>query len=61
VLATAPQGTLAMPPISGNEQLDVADFGPLQMRGIRIEAGPQVMPINASTTAAPATPSSSGH
>lgn len=61
VLATAPQGTLAMPPISGNAQLDVADFGPLQMRGIRIEAGPQVMPINASTTAAPATPSSSGH
>ena len=61
VLATAPQGTLAMPPISGNAQLDVADFGPLQMRGIRIEAGPQVMPINASTIAAPATASSSGH
>lgn len=61
VLATAPQGTLAMPPISGNAQLDVADFGPLQMRGIRIEAGPQMMPINASTIAAPATASSSGH
>ncbi|HET6913620.1 MAG TPA: hypothetical protein VFH71_09835 [Rhodanobacteraceae bacterium] len=61
VLATAPQGALAMPPVSGSAQLDVADFGPLQMRGIKIEAGPQVMPLSASTVAMPAKPSSSGH
>lgn len=56
VLATPPQGTLAMPPISGNAQLEAADFGPLQMRGIKIEAGPQVMPLSASSAPAPANP-----
>jgi len=60
VLGSAPATALAMPPISGSAQLDAADFGPLQIQGAKIEAGPQVMPLNASSTAVPAKPSSSG-
>jgi len=60
VLGSAPATALAMPPVSGTAQLDAADFGPLQIQGVKIEAGPQVMPLNASSTAVPATPSSSG-
>lgn len=60
VLASAPQGTLEMPPISGSAQLDSVDYGPLHMRGVQFEAGPRVMPLSGSSTAAPARLSSSG-
>jgi len=59
VLGSAPATALAMPPVSGSAQLDAADFGPLQMRGVKIESGRQVIPLDASSVAAPK-PSSSG-
>ena len=61
ILATAPQRMLALPPIRGGAQVDVADFGPLQMQGVKIEAGPQVMPLSASSSAAPSAAATSGH
>lgn len=56
VLGSAPETALAMPPISGSAQVDAMDVGPLHMRGLRMEAGPQVMPLSAGS--APATASS---
>lgn len=61
VLGSSPETALAMPPMSGSAQLDALDFGPVHARGVRIEAGPHVMPVGASSTAAPAKPASSGH
>jgi AsmA protein len=61
ILGSAPEAALATPPISGTAQLDVADYGPLQMQGVRIEAGPQVMPAVASSAATPAKAASPGH
>lgn len=58
VLGSAPAAALAMPPVSGSAQLDAADFGPLQMQGVKIEAGRQVMPLSASSVAAPESSSS---
>lgn len=60
VLASAPQGTLEMPPISGSAQLDSVDYGPLHMRGVQMQAGPQVMPLSASGATEPAAPATSG-
>jgi len=58
VLGSAPATALAMPPVSGSAQLDAADFGPLQMRGVKIESGRQVIPLDASSVAAPKSSSS---
>jgi AsmA protein len=61
VLGSSPQTALAMPPMSGSAQLDALDFGPVHAQGVRIEAGPKVMPVGASSAAGPAKPASSGH
>jgi hypothetical protein len=54
VLGSAPEAALAMPPVSGNAQLDSVDYGPLHMRGVQMQAGPQVMPLSASSAPVPA-------
>ncbi|HET6906440.1 MAG TPA: hypothetical protein VFH52_05785 [Rhodanobacteraceae bacterium] len=61
VLGSSPETALAMPPMSGSAQLDAMDVGPLHMQGVRIEAGPQVMPVGASSTVGPAKAATSGH
>lgn len=60
VLDAAPQSSFSLPPISGTAQLDTVDYGPLQMSGVRIEAGPDVMPAGGASTAAPTASSTSG-
>lgn len=60
VLGAAPETALAMPPVNGSAQLDTLDYGPLRMQGLRVEAGPKVMPPGTSTTAAPANAATSG-
>lgn len=60
VLGSAPETALAAPPVAGNAQLDALDVGPLHMRGVRIEAGPHVVPASAATAGGPAESASSG-
>jgi len=60
VLGAAPEAALAMPPISGTAQLDAVDYGPLHMQGVRVQAGPQVMPLGSSSAGAPAAATTSG-
>ncbi|HXS73390.1 MAG TPA: hypothetical protein VN725_05045 [Rhodanobacteraceae bacterium] len=54
VLVSSPQAALTLPPLSGQAQLDAVEYGPLQMQRVRIEAGPQVAPLSASSAQAPA-------
>jgi AsmA protein len=49
VLDAAPRTALAMPPMSGQAQLDSMDIGRLHVQGLRLEAGPQVMPLSAGS------------
>lgn len=60
VLKTAPQSSFSLPPVSGVAQLDTVDYGPLQMSGVHIDSGPDVMPAGNASTAAPAASSTSG-
>jgi len=60
VLGSAPEAALAAPPVTGSAQLDTLDVGSLHMRGVRIEAGPQVLPASAASANVPAEAASSG-
>ena len=54
VLAAAPGKPLELPPLQGRAQVDTVSYGPLHMQGVRIDAGPQVAPLAAGSTPAPA-------
>jgi len=54
VLTAAPGKPLGLPPLQGRAQVDAVDYGPLRMRGVRVDAGPEVAPLVAGSAPAPA-------
>ena len=60
VLGSSPETALASAPINGQAQLDAVDLGPLHMQGVSVQAGPQVMPLSASSAPAAASSKTAG-